>query len=85
MVKTIDTQVPTPVNNPPIEKITTKAPDDAVPGTQDIEGPVATKPIIQAPIIKTPGEELYLRLNSLRFRLMKSLHILMLKLLMLVV
>ncbi len=56
VVKTIDTQVPTPVNNPPIEKITTKAPDDAVPGTQDIEGPVATKPIIQAPIIKTPGE-----------------------------
>ena len=56
VVKTIDTQVPTPVNNPPIEKITTKVPIDAVPGTHDIDGPVVTNPNIPAPIIKTPGE-----------------------------
>ncbi|MDV2446466.1 energy transducer TonB [Elizabethkingia anophelis] len=56
VVKTIDTQVPTPVNNPPIEKITTKVPTDAVSGTQNIEGPVAANPNIPAPIIKTPGE-----------------------------
>ncbi|MDX8571192.1 energy transducer TonB [Elizabethkingia sp. HX QKY] len=56
VVKTIDTQVPTPVNNPPIEKITTKVPTDAVPGTHDIDGPVVTNPNIPSPIIKTPGE-----------------------------
>lgn len=59
VVKTIDTQVPTPVNNPPIEKITTKVPPDAVSGTQNVEGPVATNPNIPAPTIKTtPGNEI---------------------------
>ncbi|OPB84940.1 energy transducer TonB [Elizabethkingia ursingii] len=56
VVKTIDTQVPTPVNNPPIEKITTKVPPDAVSGTQNIEGPVAANPNIPAPVIKIPGD-----------------------------
>ncbi|MDR2229121.1 MAG: energy transducer TonB [Flavobacteriaceae bacterium] len=56
VVKTIDNQLPEPVNNPPIEKITTKAPDDAILGTQNIEGPSVTKPTIQAPVIKIPGE-----------------------------
>ncbi|MCL1664430.1 energy transducer TonB [Elizabethkingia ursingii] len=56
VVKTYDNQLPEPVNNPPIEKITTKVPTDAVPGTHDIDGPIVTNPNIPAPIIKTPGE-----------------------------
>ncbi|WP_262383738.1 energy transducer TonB, partial [Elizabethkingia miricola] len=55
VVKTIDNQLPEPVNNPPIEKITTKAPDDAMLGTQNIEGPSVTKPTIPAPVIETQG------------------------------
>ena len=56
VVKTVNTQLPEPVNNPPIEKITTKVPIDAVPGTHDIDGPVAANPNIPAPVIKIPGE-----------------------------
>ena len=56
VVKTANTQLPEPVNNPPIEKITTKVPTDAVPGTHDIDGPVAANPNIPAPVIKIPGD-----------------------------
>ncbi|MCL1669194.1 energy transducer TonB [Elizabethkingia ursingii] len=56
VVKTYDNQLPTPVNNPPIEKITTKVPTDAAPGTQNIDGPIVTNPNIQAPVIKIPGD-----------------------------
>ncbi|AJW62583.1 hypothetical protein VO54_01101 [Elizabethkingia miricola] len=59
VVKTYDNQLPEPVNNPPIEKITTKVPPDAVSGTQNVEGPVAANPNIPAPTIKTtPGNEI---------------------------
>jgi protein TonB len=53
-VKTIDNQLPEPVNNPPIEKITTKAPDDAMLGTQNIKV-LCNKSKIPAPVIKTQG------------------------------
>ena len=56
VVKTANTQLPEPVNNPPIEKITTKVPTDAVTGTHDIDGPVAVNPNIPAPVIKIPGD-----------------------------
>lgn len=57
VVKTVDNQLPEPVNNPPIEKITTKVPNDAVLGTQNINGPVVTNPNIPTPTIKTvPGD-----------------------------
>lgn len=59
-VKTIDTRVPTPAKNPAIEKpaVPVTKYDDAVAGTQDIEGVKPTvsysPPAVQGPVVEAP-------------------------------